>query len=472
MPTEKYLLSISPERVYGIEEDNPFNYVLCPICNKKFEIITLSHVSKCHKMSMSKFKELYPNQELQSEKYKKEFREKRSKNSKMFFEKLRKDPDKYDKYIKNWYTGNKKNKSSIIHDIKEKTDVDKINVKAEKMENSFRNRRIHGIEDDDPFNYVTCPICNRKFDIITGSHIFTYHKINMTRFKKLYPDQQLRSNKYKKEFSKKRSESTKKYLNSLKNDQEKWNNYFKNFRYGNGKKKKEKIKSVEINNIQGNYRVIDGEFIGKNIDIDDPTSYVICPLCNRKFSIISDSHLEKIHNITREEFENMYPNNSLRSEKHIEKMKESRKKYWGNLSFSEYSERVKQSAINISNKHLYNYVLSNGQICNFKAKWEIYVAEFFIENNIEFIYEKEFMYYENDKKRCYLADFVLPKYNLVIELKSRFLIENNRENIKLKNESVLALGYNFVIITYNRKNKVLKDIKRVLMAYQSTLVTK
>ena len=54
------------------------NYVICPICCKKFEKITLTHI-ETHNLSLSAFKNRYPNIKMSSEKVLKE--------NKFFFQK-------------------------------------------------------------------------------------------------------------------------------------------------------------------------------------------------------------------------------------------------------------------------------------------------------------------------------------------------------------------------------------------------
>jgi hypothetical protein len=46
--------------------------------------------------------------------------------------------------------------------------------------------------------------------------------------------------------------------------------------------------------------------------------YVICPICNKKFKEINNDHL-KLHNLTKEAFDVMYPGNKRISEKSLEK---------------------------------------------------------------------------------------------------------------------------------------------------------
>lgn len=77
MSVEKYL-DEHPEdkeyfkgRVAKIEKvrrlNNPDNYVVCPICGKRMNSITYSHLSFKHKLTMSEFKKLYPDAKIMSD---------------------------------------------------------------------------------------------------------------------------------------------------------------------------------------------------------------------------------------------------------------------------------------------------------------------------------------------------------------------------------------------------------------------
>lgn len=46
--------------------ENPDNYVICPICNKKMQKISYSHLRSAHKIGMKEFKEKYPHSRIMS----------------------------------------------------------------------------------------------------------------------------------------------------------------------------------------------------------------------------------------------------------------------------------------------------------------------------------------------------------------------------------------------------------------------
>lgn len=50
------------------------------------------------------------------------------------------------------------------------------------------------------------------------------------------------------------------------------------------------------------------------------------------------------------------------------------------------------------------------------------------------------------KNRCYYPDFYIPSLNLIIEIKNSYLYERDKLVIKIKGETSLERGYNYIII--------------------------
>lgn len=313
--------------------------------------------------------------------------------------------------------------------------------------------RIDGIESNNPHDYVICPLCGRKFEILTSKHMAKYHRMRMTEFKRLYPDAPLLSEKYIEERSKKRSRQQKDFMEKLRSDPEKLSAYMRNIRAGGGRKHKAKKHYADM------------EFEdthAKNVDIDNPDTYVICPLCNGKFSKIIEYHLKNIHDMTMDEFVEKYPDHPIKSKRCIENVSQGRRNFWRNLSDEDRTKYARQALDNMGNKNLVT-TLSDGKTYRFKAKWEIYVAEFFIENGIEFEYEKPFTYLDSEgKEHTYFADFTLPAYNLVIETKGQVWLDTFEEISKRKEESVRKAGFEFTYLMYGRKNRVIKNLRNIL----------
>ena len=63
------------------------------------------------------------------------------------------------------------------------------------------------------------------------------------------------------------------------------------------------------------------KIIEKNQKFDYEKNFVICPLCNKKMSKITYSHLKNQHNIGLKEFKTMYPDYQIMSDEMIEQIK-------------------------------------------------------------------------------------------------------------------------------------------------------
>ncbi len=97
------------------------------------------------------------------------------------------------------------------------------------------------------------------------------------------------------------------------------------------------------------------------------------------------------------------------------------------------------------------YILPSGQ--------EIYVQgyedgflDFVINNNIltenEIVYRPPTIYYfEKGKKKRYYPDFYIPKLNLIVEIKSSYIMKIQTEiNLELKKNACIEQGYDFICI--------------------------
>lgn len=67
------------------------------------------------------------------------------------------------------------------------------------------------------------------------------------------------------------------------------------------------------------------------------------------------------------------------------------------------------------------------------------------ENEIEYK-PKRIKYLSEGFEHYYFADFYIPKFNLIIEIKSSYILEKYPYNIFLKIEATKALGHNYIMI--------------------------
>ena len=248
--------------------------------------------------------------------------------------------------------------------------------------------------------------------------------------------------------------------------------------------------------------------------------YVTCPICNNNKTYQSlTQHLINKHKMTTEQFLLDYPDSKLFTEsysnmrrdncrKGLKKMwndpgyRELRKEYCSKFfselnsgsSRPEQSQRMhetlkrlwsdpeyrdKQSK-KMKKQHedgLYKDIskgLRNGWIkydhkgksITLKSKWELQVALALDAYDIDYDYEVEYEYYDSTRKcnRKYYADFYLPKYNLVIEVKAMWAISKQVNLDKMK--AVINSGVRFIFFTeqemgsLDSKTKLLKIISR------------
>jgi len=83
----------------------------------------------------------------------------------------------------------------------------------------------------------------------------------------------------------------------------------------------------------------------------------------------------------------------------------------------------------------------------------------------------EITYVENDKKYRYYPDFFIISENKIIEVKSKFTLEQHLDNLKNKMCECLNRGYKFEIIIFDYKGNDItheQDIKRILKKIGAT----
>lgn len=67
-------------------------------------------------------------------------------------------------------------------------------------------------------------------------------------------------------------------------------------------------------------------------------------------------------------------------------------------------------------------------------------------NKIEIVKIKEIDYIYKNKNKKYFSDYYLPKYNLIIEIKSSYTFERYKNKNLVKEKKCIELGYNFLFI--------------------------
>lgn len=111
-----------------------------------------------------------------------------------------------------------------------------------------------------------------------------------------------------------------------------------------------------------------------------------------------------------------------------------------------------------------SYTLPSGKIIKVMGYENIFL-DFIFDKNIlnenEIVYDvPSIQYIENNFKRRYVPDFYIPKYNLIVEVKSLYITKRQGgvHNLLCKRKGVLDAGYRFCLVLENNFNSFLSKI--------------
>lgn len=244
---------------------------------------------------------------------------------------------------------------------------------------------------------------------------------------------------------------------------------------------------------------------------DKDDNLLECPICHRYNMKQLTQHITSAHKLTKDEFLEQFPNtklwieeisarcskaqsigiqtyrDNLKNDPHYyddvyaerskkrdysaiankirktriergsnEKLSEWSKNQWKDEDYRKFqSEKTKKQHENgltdiVVNRHVgkvYHTEL-NEKVYYFKSSWEVELAKYFYENNIEFEYEPFYIEYifKNETHRYY-PDFYLKENNLLIEVKPTNLTTD--EKVVAKKNACIEQGYRFMFITEN-----------------------
>lgn len=94
----------------------------------------------------------------------------------------------------------------------------------------------------------------------------------------------------------------------------------------------------------------------------------------------------------------------------------------------------------------------------YQSKYELDFLNFCVKNNIIVENGKVIDYVINNKKHKYFSDFYIPKYNIIIEIKSSWTMNVEKEINEYKKEAVLKNNYNFLFVLDKNYNELKKLI--------------
>lgn len=95
-----------------------------------------------------------------------------------------------------------------------------------------------------------------------------------------------------------------------------------------------------------------------------------------------------------------------------------------------------------------------GHIIKYQG-YEDILLKYLIDNNINFIFGKDVpdIYFSHATSKIYKADFYLPDYNLIIDVKSDRTISLDVEKLLLKQIAVYESNYNFIYFAIRNTSK-------------------
>lgn len=96
----------------------------------------------------------------------------------------------------------------------------------------------------------------------------------------------------------------------------------------------------------------------------------------------------------------------------------------------------------------------------YRGSYELDFIKFCENNGIEIKKPGRIKYFINDQLHYYFPDFFIPKYNLLIEIKSKYYYKLNEDKNILKKEYSINSGYNFLFIMdkdYTELEKIIKS---------------
>lgn len=95
----------------------------------------------------------------------------------------------------------------------------------------------------------------------------------------------------------------------------------------------------------------------------------------------------------------------------------------------------------------------------YRSSYELDFLNFCVENNLVVKKGLVFNFNYNGKNKYYYSDFFIPKYNLVIEIKSDYYYEKYKQLNEKKKENVIKSNYDFMFIINKKYVELSKIIK-------------
>lgn len=105
-----------------------------------------------------------------------------------------------------------------------------------------------------------------------------------------------------------------------------------------------------------------------------------------------------------------------------------------------------------------SFLLKSFNDINYRGSYELDFLIFCEKYNIN-VQKSPTFFYETDKKHKYYPDFYIKELNLIVEIKSLYTYEVNKEVNEIKKQSCIFAGFNFIFIIDKNYNDLMSLLK-------------
>lgn len=119
-----------------------------------------------------------------------------------------------------------------------------------------------------------------------------------------------------------------------------------------------------------------------------------------------------------------------------------------------------EDIFNKAQKSSYKHIRYNGTNLHYQGKYELDFIEYCMNNNIDIKNGPTIKYIYLKKDRRYFSDFIINSKNLIVEIKSTYTFDDDRDENLAKKEYSIKSGYNFIFIidkNYDELESILKS---------------
>lgn len=308
------------------------------------------------------------------------------------------------------------------------------------------------MKQEENIDFVICQVCNEKLKRITLHHL-KMHNMTRDEYISKYPNVNLICETCRQTYSKsakiylnKKSKEELSRIGKLRNNiwREKYNNSSENFQ----QEYKNKLSMSVSKGIE-------------KIKIEFPEHYkkgnINRSIARKK---LFKKEPEKMKRICQKGAQSLWDNMTAEErENKINVLAFNNKKWWNNLTSEEKTKIVQH---NFSSRKCYKY-----NDISFRSKFEVLVAKYLDEKNINYSYEPFIIHLNNNK--IHLIDFYISDLNLIIECKSTYKMNVSKEDIVnetlYKQENAVKQGYNYIILWYDKQKNIIAELDKIFRKF-------